>query len=78
MLRSLLAKPCFLAFFARPLAPRGQEVVGPQPRYRGHDTRPVRRLPARANVSGAWTFASPNIQGLFRTEENFARMVEQG
>ena len=26
----------------------------------------------------AFTFASPNIQGIFRTPENFGRMVSQG
>lgn len=30
------------------------------------------------DVDTAWTFASPNIQRLFQTPDNFARMVEQG
>ena len=30
------------------------------------------------DVEAAWQFASPNIQRLFRTPENFGRMVEGG
>lgn len=30
------------------------------------------------DVEGAWQFASPNIQRLFQTPENFGRMVEGG
>ncbi|WP_210526255.1 DUF4864 domain-containing protein [Rubellimicrobium arenae] len=30
------------------------------------------------DVQGAWGHASPSIQGIFGTPENFGRMVEQG
>ncbi|MCF2870879.1 DUF4864 domain-containing protein [Octadecabacter sp. G9-8] len=30
------------------------------------------------DVDGAWEHASPMIQGMFRTPDNFARMVENG
>ncbi|MEM9318814.1 MAG: DUF4864 domain-containing protein [Pseudomonadota bacterium] len=30
------------------------------------------------DVDTAWQYASPSIQGMFRTPENFGRMVEQG
>ena len=30
------------------------------------------------DVTGAWAFASPNIQGIFGNPGNFGRMVEQG
>lgn len=33
---------------------------------------------AARDVEGAWQFASPNIQRIFRTPENFGRMVQQG
>jgi len=30
------------------------------------------------DIEGAWQFASPTIQGIFRTPDNFARMVQNG
>jgi len=30
------------------------------------------------DIEGAWQFASPTIQGVFRTPDNFARMVQNG
>jgi hypothetical protein len=73
MLRSLIAA-MFLAF-AAPVA--AQEVLAPNPEIEAAIAGQFDAFRTE-DVEGAWTYASPNIQGLFRTPENFARMVEQG
>lgn len=73
MLRSLLAA-LFLALAAPVPA---QEVVAPNPDIEATIRSQFDAFRA-GDVAEAWTYASPNIQRLFGTEENFARMVEQG
>lgn len=74
MLRILLAA---LALTFAALTAGAQEVVAPNPDIEATIQGQFDAFRA-GDVSEAWTYASPNIQGLFRTEENFARMVEQG
>lgn len=73
MLRSLIAA-VFLAF-AMPVA--AQEVMAPNPDIEATIQGQFDAF-RDGDVAEAWTYASPNIQRLFRSEENFARMVEQG
>lgn len=54
-----------------------QEVVAPNPDIEATIAGQFDAFRA-GDVENAWTFASPNIQGLFGSVENFARMVEQG
>lgn len=61
--------------FAGPAA--AQEVVAPNPDIEAAIAGQFDAFRAGA-VDEAWRFASPNIQGLFGSPENFARMVEQG
>jgi hypothetical protein len=74
MLRILLAA---LALTFAALTAGAQEVVAPNPDIEATIQGQFDAFRA-GDVAEAWTYASPNIQGLFRTEENFARMVEQG
>ncbi|PWK57345.1 DUF4864 domain-containing protein [Roseicyclus mahoneyensis] len=73
MLRALIAG-LFLALAAPAIA---QEVLAPNPEIEATIAGQFDAFRAE-DVPGAWAFASPNIQGLFGTPENFARMVEQG
>ena len=61
--------------FAAPLS--AQEVLAPNP-----DIEATIRGQFDAfrdgDLAEAWSYASPAIQGIFQTQENFARMVEQG
>ena len=54
-----------------------QELLDPNPAI---ETTIERQLGAfrDRDVDTAWSFAAPSIQGLFRTPENFGRMVQQG
>jgi hypothetical protein len=73
MLRALIAG-LFLALAAPATA---QEVLAPNPEIEATIAGQFDAFRAE-DVPGAWAFASPTIQGLFGTPENFARMVEQG
>ena len=58
-------------------AASAQEVLAPNPEIEATITGQFDAFRAQ-DVAGAWDFASPNIQSLFGSPENFARMVEQG
>lgn len=73
MLRALIAG-LFLAFAAPAAA---QDVLAPNPEIEAAIAGQFDAFRAE-DVTGAWAYASPTIQGLFGTPENFARMVEQG
>ncbi|NKX43166.1 DUF4864 domain-containing protein [Roseicyclus persicicus] len=73
MLRALIAG-LFLAL-AAPVA--AQEVLAPNPDIEATIAGQFDAFLAE-DVETAWQYASPNIQGLFRTPENFGRMVQQG
>jgi hypothetical protein len=73
MLRMLITG-LFLAL-AAPLS--AQEAVAPNPEIQSTIEGQFDAFRA-GDVAEAWNYASPNIQRLFRSEENFARMVEQG
>ena len=64
----------FLAL-AAPLS--AQEVLAPDPEIQSTIEGQFDAFRA-GDVAEAWSYASPNIRRLFRSEENFARMVEQG
>jgi hypothetical protein len=67
----------WLALVLSAPAATGQEVVDPNADIQATIERQFDAFRA-GDVAEAWRYASPNIQRLFRTEENFARMVEQG
>lgn len=73
MLRVLAA--CLMLLFA-PLA-HAQEVIAPNPEIEATIAGQFDAFRAE-DAAAAWAYASPNIQGLFGSVENFARMVEQG
>lgn len=73
MLRALFAA-LFLALAAPAPA---QEVLAPNPDIEATISGQFDAFLAE-DVAGAWTFASPNIQRLFGTPDNFGRMVRQG
>ena len=73
MLRALIVG-LFLALAAPAAA---QEVLAPDPEIEATIAGQFDAFRAE-DVEGAWSFASPNIQGIFGSVENFARMVEQG
>ena len=73
MLRALFAG-LFLAL-ASPAA--AQEVLVPNPEIEATIAEQFDAFRG-GDVQGAWAHASPTIQGLFGTPENFGRMVEQG
>ena len=54
-----------------------QEVLAPNPAIEETIQNQFEAFVAR-DVAGAFQYASPNIQGMFQTPENFSRMVEQG
>jgi hypothetical protein len=74
LILAALALAVYIAF-AGPSA--AQEVIAPNPDIEATIAGQFDAFRA-GDVDDAWTFASPNIQGLFGTVENFARMVEQG
>lgn len=73
MLRALIAG----LFLALATPAHAQEVLAPNPEIEATIAGQFDAFRAE-DVPGAWAYASPNIQGLFGTPENFARMVEQG
>jgi len=73
MLRILAA--CLILSLA-PLA-HAQDVIAPNPDIEAAIAGQFDAFRAE-DVDSAWSFASPNIQRLFGTVDNFARMVEQG
>jgi hypothetical protein len=56
---------------------QAQEVLAPNPDIEATIQSQFDAFLDR-DVGEAWTYASPNIQRLFGTPENFGRMVEQG
>jgi hypothetical protein len=74
MLPRTLIVGLFLAL-AAPLS--AQEVVAPNPEIQSTIEGQFDAFRA-GDVAEAWHYASPGIRRLFRSEENFARMVEQG
>lgn len=56
---------------------RAQEMLAPDPGIEATIQGQFDAFVAR-DMDEAFTFASPTIQGLFGTSENFGRMVEQG
>lgn len=54
-----------------------QERLAPDPGIEATISRQFEAFRER-DLGAAWQFASPNIQGLFGTPENFGRMVESG
>ncbi|MBY6202790.1 DUF4864 domain-containing protein [Maritalea mobilis] len=74
MLRAILAA---LALSLAALSAQAQQVLDPNPEIEGVIGGQFDAFRAE-DVATAWDFASPTIQRLFGTPENFARMVEQG
>ncbi|MCU4655031.1 DUF4864 domain-containing protein [Roseibacterium sp. SDUM158016] len=74
MLRVLIA--CLALVLTVPLA-SAQERLAPNPAI---ETTIQNQFDAflDRDVGEAWQYASPNIQSLFGSPENFGRMVEQG
>ncbi|MEM7722451.1 MAG: DUF4864 domain-containing protein [Pseudomonadota bacterium] len=54
-----------------------QDVLSPNPDIEATISGQFNAFVAE-DVNTAWTYASPNIQRLFQTPDNFARMVQQG
>lgn len=73
-MRAILAS--LFLIFAAPIA-FAQQVIDPNPEIEATIGGQFDAFTAR-DVDGAWAFASPNIQRLFQSPENFGRMVEQG
>lgn len=73
-MRAILFSLALMLFPATLLA---QEVLPPNPDIEATIGSQFDAFTAR-DVDEAWTYASPNIQSLFGTPENFGRMVEQG
>ena len=73
MLRALFAA-LFLALAAPAAA---QEVLAPNPDIEATIAGQFDAFRAE-DVEAAWQFASPTIQRLFGTPDNFGRMVQQG
>lgn len=74
MLRSMLAV-FFLSLAA--LVAQAQEVLAPNPEIEATIAGQFDAFRAE-DVAEAWRYASPTIQQLFGTPENFGRMVQQG
>jgi hypothetical protein len=74
MLRHLAA--CLFLYLSASIA-AAQDILAPNPDIEATIAGQFDAFRA-GDVDGAWTYASPNIQGLFGSVENFARMVEQG
>ncbi|MDG3041830.1 DUF4864 domain-containing protein [Roseicyclus marinus] len=66
-----------LALSFAALTAHAQEVLAPDPGIEAVIAGQFDAFRA-GEVNEAWTYASPNIQSLFGSVENFARMVEQG
>jgi hypothetical protein len=77
MLRLFVAGMILALFTALAPPAAAQEVLAPNPDIEAAIAGQFDAFRAGA-VDEAWAFASPTIQGLFGTVENFARMVEQG
>lgn len=73
MIRTLLAA-CLLLWATLASA---QEVLAPNPDIEATIQSQFDAFLDR-DVGEAWTYASPNIQSLFGSPENFGRMVETG
>lgn len=54
-----------------------QDTLDPNPGIEATITGQFDAFAAR-DIEGAWAYASPTIQSLFGSPENFGRMVEQG
>ena len=78
-IRSLSPAAAGLALALALAAPAVAQTPAPQPRAALQDVI-ERQLEAflAGDVQTAWGFASPAIQGLFGSPENFGRMVRQG
>jgi hypothetical protein len=74
MLRILLA--CLTLALSAPIA-AAQERLAPDPAIEAIIGGQFDAFRER-DVAEAWQYASPNIQRLFGTPDNFGRMVEQG
>lgn len=74
MLRAILA--VFFLSLA-PLVAQAQDVLAPNPDIEATIAGQFDAFRAQ-DVLEAWQYASPNIQSLFGSPENFGRMVEQG
>jgi hypothetical protein len=74
MLRILLA--CLVIGLSAPLA-MAQEVLPPNPDIEATIAGQFDAFRS-GDVPEAWSYASPNIQRLFQSPDNFARMVQQG
>lgn len=74
MIRMLLT--CFAVLWLA-VAAHAQEVLAPNPDIEATISGQFDAFVAE-DLDRAWTYASPNIQRLFRTPQNFGRMVEEG
>ena len=74
MLRILAA--CLFLHLSAPLA-AAQDILAPNPDIEAAIASQFDAF-RTGDVEDAWTYASPNIQSLFGSVGNFARMVEQG
>ncbi|MBF9030501.1 DUF4864 domain-containing protein [Rhodobacterales bacterium HKCCE3408] len=59
------------------LSGEAQEVLAPNPAIESTIANQFDAF-RQGDLNEAWTYASPNIQRLFRTPENFGMMVQQG
>lgn len=74
MLRNILVA---VALLMLPQTTNAQEILEPNPGIEATISSQMDAFLAR-DVDEAFSFASPNIQGLFGSAENFGRMVENG
>lgn len=74
MLRNILVA---VALLMLPQTTHAQEILEPNPGIEATISSQMDAFLAR-DVDEAFSFASPNIQGLFGSAENFGRMVENG
>jgi hypothetical protein len=77
LLSASLPVALLLGLAASPTHAQGVTVLDPDPEIEAVIASQLEAFRAE-DVAGAWRFASPAIQGLFGSVENFARMVEQG
>ncbi len=66
-----------LALAVAGFSAKAQELLAPNPAIENTIQSQFDAFIAR-DVEGAFQYASPNIQGMFRTPENFGLMVQQG
>ncbi len=66
-----------MAMMVSGLAAQAQEQLAPNPDIEATIQSQFEAFLAD-DIDTAWQFASPNIQRLFQTPENFGRMVEEG